>query len=356
MRIRKTYRDRETSSATTSGSSSRIYEAELRYENPDSRFEFGVGRLLARELRGVGYLDGTFLRYKLNSKLSAGIFGGTEPDLENTDFQTDIVKGGIYTAYENRMKDGGRVTATLSFASAYQDGEIDREFIYQQIGYNFGSQFRIYESAELNLYRGWLKDAQGSSLELSSLQLNSSYAISRALAFTLGYDNRTNYYTYESRSVPDSLFDNAMRQGWRGSVNVRISSKASAEAGAGLRTTEGDMKDTRSGWLRLGVVDLFSSSIGITALVRTFNSPYSDGYQPSLQVSRSLIWNVRGAVEAGSNNYKLKQSDEKIEQQWLRLMLEAALGSSLYVTVDAEAARGSNRDANIATLGLGYRF
>lgn len=229
MRVRKTYRDRETSSLTNSSSSSRIYEAALRYKNPDSRFGYGFGRMIARELRGIGYLDGGYAKYEISKGVAAGVFGGTEPDLENTDFQTDVVKGGIYTSFEKMTANGGRLAATLSLAGAYEDGEINREFIYQQINYSYGSKLRLYESTEINLYRDWLKDKEDASFELANVLLNARYRMSKLLALSVSYDNRKSFYTYRARSIPDSLFDDALRQGWRGSLNTKFSHTISAE-------------------------------------------------------------------------------------------------------------------------------
>jgi hypothetical protein len=356
LRVRKTYRDRETTRATTSASSSRIYEAALTYDNPDDAFSYGAGRMLVRALRGIGYLDGAMLRYRAGSSFSTGLFGGTEPDLENTDFQSDVVKAGAFATYKNRLRKGGRFAATLSLAGAYENGDVNREFICQQVSYNYGARFRIYESTELNINRDWLKDAEGSSLKLASFLLNARYAVSRALAFSLSYDNRTNYYTLGSRSVPDSLFDDALRQGWRAGANLRITDRISGELGAGLRTTEGDAEDTRSGRIRLSIVDLLESRANLSVRVRAYSSEYSSGYQPSVTLSRPLFRSLRASLEVGANNYDLELTGETVEQNWIRLMFDANFSRSLYASLDAEAARGSGRDTNILSLGLGYRF
>jgi hypothetical protein len=354
--LRETIRNRETSSATNSATNHRLYEMALLYDNPDAALSYGAGRMLVRELRGIGYLDGAYGRYRHSSAVSAGVFAGTEPDLQNTKFRSDVTKVGAFAVYEKKTADANRFAATISLAGSYDNGEIDREFVYQQINYSHGSRLNIYESTEVNVNRGWLKKAENSDLKLASFLLNSRYAFSRMVALSLGYDSHTNYYRYESRSVPDSLFNDALRQGWRGSVNLRFTSRMFAEVGAGLRTTEGNSRDTRNGSVRLGGNDVFGSAIGLTLQVRAYENSYSKGYQPSITLSRSFANTIRAAFDAGTNSYSLEQDGEQINQHWLRFTIDASIADHIYCSADAEAARGSGMDANTVSAGIGYRF
>jgi hypothetical protein len=354
--LRETLRSRETSSATKSAANHRLYEMAMLYDNPLAAFSYGVGRMLVRELRGIGYLDGAFGRYRLSSAVSAGVFAGTEPDLQNTKFRSDVTKAGAFAVYEKRVADANRFAATVSLAGAYDNGEIDREFVYQQINYTHGSRFNIYESTEVNVNRGWLKKAENADLKVASFLLNTRYAFNRLLALSLGYDSHTNYYTYESRSVPDSLFNVALSQGWRGSVNLRFTNRTFAELGAGLRTTEGNRADTKNGSVRLGGNDLLGSAIGLTLQVRAYENSFSKGYQPSVMLSHSFANVVRVSFDAGSNSYTLERGGEQLNQHWSRLTIDASIASHIYCSADAEAARGSGMDANTISAGLGYRF
>jgi hypothetical protein len=356
MRTRKTIRNRESFSTPKSETSHRIYEAALRYEKPDSPIEYGVGRIVAQELRGIGYLDGAYAKYKGGGRLAVGVFGGTEPDLENTDFQTEVTKGGVYAAYDHRTSEGSRTSATLALAGSYQDGQVDREFVYQQLNYYYGSRLSLYESTEINIYRDWLKDKESASMALAGSQVNARYSPARLIAFSLGYDNRRNFYTYDARSVPDSLFDDALREGWRGSVDFRFTRQISSELGGSLRTTEGRSVNATSSWLRVNMSDVLNSAVSVTALARAYSTEYSDGVQPSLTVSKSLFRVLSTSLQFGANSYTLSSTDTKINQNWSRLALDLSLGRRYYASLDAQAARGSHQNSNTISLALGLRL
>jgi hypothetical protein len=354
--LRETLRDRQTSSATQSATNHRLYEMALLCDDPLSAFNFGAGRMLLRDMRGIGYLDGAFGRYKFSPTVSGGVFAGTEPDLQDTEFRSDVTKAGAFAVFEKRLENAHRLAGTVSFAGVYHNGEIDREFFYQQINYTHGSKFHIFESTEVNVNRGWLKEAENSDLKLAGLLLNSRYAFSRQAAISLGYDSHANYYRYESRSVPDSLFDDALRQGWRGSVNLRMTDRTFAEVGAGLRTTEGSSAETKNGSLRIGGNDLFGSAVSLTVQVRAYENAFSKGYQPSATLSRSFARSIRTSLDVGYNDYSLERNDEQFLQHWLRIAIDAGFGRHLYCSAEAEAARGSGMNANTLSAGIGYRF
>ncbi len=225
----------------------------LAYEPTDKPVEAGVGRLILRETRGMGYLDGAYVKYDLSNKLKIGAVGGIEPDLENTRIQSDVTKAGAFVAFEQRLNDAQSLQATASLAGRYLEGEVSREFFYQQLSFIHSSKLRLFESTEINLNRDWLKDAEGSTVTLASILFDARYSFSRAFALSLGYDNRQPYYTAETRSIPDSIFNSAQQQGYRAGVESRFGESYSADAGIGIR--DGDdqaiTSDERLGARRL---------------------------------------------------------------------------------------------------------
>ena len=129
--------------------SSRVYEAALTYDDPLAKWSYGAGRILVRDLRGIGYLDGVVGRYHTSQQMSFGVFGGTEPDLRTSEIRGDVMKLGGFASYDSRRNEWGRVQGVLALAGSYESGEIDREFIYQQVSYARSSKLSLFESAEL---------------------------------------------------------------------------------------------------------------------------------------------------------------------------------------------------------------
>ena len=290
--VRLRSRNVDRASSNESEWTHRLYEAALHYDNPDSRLHYSAGRMLSNRMSGMGYLDGLLFDYKLVPQFVLGAFGGSQPDLRSYDVKTDQPKAGVFAAYERGHYDTGKLTGTLALAGNYVSGEISREFMYEQIMYS-QTKFFFYQSSEVNINRGWRKDMEGSSLALSNILLNTRWSPQKWLSTTLSYDNRTNYRTYETRTVPDSLFDDALRQGWRLGFNLRLPAKTYALVEGGWRFKEGEGQETRSATFGVGAYDLLGSRISLDARVNSFRSEFSDGVQPSVTVARQLLAQLR---------------------------------------------------------------
>lgn len=352
LRLRRTERGNDA----LSSSSHRIYEALLAYEPTDKPLSAGVGRFILRDTRGMGYLDGVYVQRKAGNDWRVGALGGIEPDLQNTRIQSDVTKAGLYAAHTRPIGESSELAATASVIGRYRDGEVSREFFYQQVNLNIGSKLWLFESTELNLNRGWLQDAEGSTIKLASLLVDARYRVSRRMNIALGYDNRTNYYTAETRNLPDSLFASALQQGFRASIEARFAMSYFAEAGVGVRDGDSESAQATSGWARLGSTDLAKSGVQAALRVRWFDSFYSTGLQPVLQLSRDVVQWLNAGVEVGQNDFELAQTGEQVTQQWIAFMLDADLARRYSARTELELGSGEGREATLFTVGLGYRF
>ena len=333
----------------------RVYEFGLYYNNPEARLHYSAGRLLSNRMSGIGYLDGAMLDYRMNSNWAVGMFGGAQPDLRTYDVNGDATKGGVFAAYEHGSYATTQVNGTLALAGNYFTGQISREFLYEQISIA-AQKLYIYQSAEMDVNRGWRKAAEGSTLEPTNLLFNARYAPLTWFSTTLSYDNRTNYRTYETRNTPDSLFDDALRQGWRLGMNVKVSSKLYASADAGIRTKQNEGTETRSASGGIGGYGLIAPGVQSDVRVAVFESSYSKGLQPTLTLSRNIISQVRLTFELGRNDYTIAQSGAELNNQWLRLNADWYLTRHVYGSLYGEIYRGDGLDANRGFAEVGYRF
>jgi len=352
LRLRRT----ERADDSRSSSSHRIYEAMLAYEPEAKPLSAGLGRLNLHDTRGMGYFDGAYVKFKANQAIGLGFIGGFEPDPENTRIQSDRTKLGAFVSYNSALAVSHYLQATASLAGRYLDGEVSREFFYQQLSYSYGSKLRLFESTELNLNRDWLKDAAGSTLTLAALLFDARYSVSRALTLTAAYDNRTPYYTAETRTLPDSIFDSALQQGYRAGIESRFADSYSADFGLGIRAGDAQENQATSAWLRVGSSNLADSRLRTYARVRWFDSDYSAGLQPSLNISRDFAKWLDAGLEFGLNDYELTGTPDRVSQQWIALLLDIVPARQTYLSAEFEQGFGDGRDTSLLRLAFGYRF
>lgn len=356
MRARRNDRSRHTAYATESHWNNRLYEAALTYDDPAANWGFSAGRVARNAIAGIGTIDGLLLSRNVAPHWSVGAFGGTQPNLENTDIQTDEVKAGAFAQYKTPRSAKHVYSGTLAVAGDYRSGEINREFVYQQAQYRHGSRFYVYESSEFNLNRGWQKHAAGSTFTWTSFLMNARWSPTRTVSCDLGYDNRRSFRTWTTRSLVDSLFDDATRQGLRAGVQLRLARTFHAGINGNLRARKSDFSAGRSVALNAGSSNIAGSGLFAEARLTAYDNDYSKGTQPSARLQRTLTRMLSAHTDAGIDHYEIKAVGTTLDANWLRLGVDARFTRHWYASAYGEARRGAKADSNQMMFDLGYRF
>jgi hypothetical protein len=356
LRARQIIRRSADSPSTQSDWDNRIYEVSLQYDDPASALNFQLGRIASNRISGIGIFEGALVEYGIQGGWRAGVFGGTRPDMTTSEPNPEETTAGLYAAYEAGSWTGHQVRGTFALAGRYHAGEIDEEFIYEQVYYGFSRQFFITQSAEIAINRGWREEAEGSAWGLSNVLLNVSYSPSSILTFDLGYDNRRQMRTYETQDTPDSLFDDALRQGFRAGVGARLPFGLRAYLRGGLRTRENGETDTRTLAAGLSRHNMFDSGISGTMRFNLFENRLSSGYQASLGLARYMLRVIYLQLEAGSSHYDISSGEEPVNYHWFHGAASANFTRHLYTSLYGETYRGDAMNVNRFGVEMGYRF
>jgi len=334
----------------------RIYNFALNYNNPESRFNFGLGRIISNNISGMGYIDGGVFSYKIEDRINLGFFAGTQPDLQNSRIQYDETKGGIYANYRYRDFNSSFLSATIAIAGQYVNGQIDREFIYQQINYSLSSKLYLYQSSEISVNRGWRKEAAGSDLQLSNLLLSARYNFTRNIGLSLGYDNRQNVYTYYTKTTPDTLFDDDLRQGYRAGVSFKLPMDIRLAFNGNYRTQENS--DETSLYYSAGVSfnDFLQTNSFLNYRIAVYDNQYTSGMQNSIGISRYFVRRLNLGVTIGQNLYTYSLYNQDLTDNWLRFNGSYYFNRTFYASGSLEIFRGDNTNSNRIYIDFGVRL
>lgn len=347
------YQSSNTSGASNTDWNNRIYKASVRIGREESRFQYEVGRLISSTFSGVGYLDGGTARMRLGSSSHVGIFAGTQPDWQQLEGQDSIRKYGAFFNF-TRGKGDHYLNSTVALAGEYQSGEINREFVYLNNRYT-RSKFSLYQSAEVDMNRGWRSERAGQSVSLSNLYLQGSYRYNERLNYSLGYDNRQSYYTWDLRNNDEAYFDRLTRQGWRASVSAKLFQHLRLNAGGGLNSREGET-DTRTWYVNLYQPELFPGGWSLRGRVNGFSNPFTEGLSPSLQLGKRWRAGHQVLVGYSTYNYDYLQTAEQRKNGYLHLEGYLNLGKRWFLSGQYEVNSGDDADGQHLYLDLGLRL
>ncbi len=281
-----------------------VYEFGVVSSAKNSNVEFGIGRVASNRIRGLGYIDGALFSYKVAPAWRLGVAGGTQPSLRTSGLQTAEQKLGLFLSYEKGEYGKRRFASTAAFSGRYNKGEVSREFVYLQNTFSHGSIFSAYQTIEVDLNRGWKSDAGRSSTQLSNFFLSTNFQPVKAISLNLSYDARKNVRIFETRSIPDSLFDEATRKGVRTGVVLRFPGRIRWSGTFGIRFRGGDVKNTTSFATGLSVQRILNSTATLNARLSYFNTMFTQAYRPSVSLRFSPLRGLSLSLAGGSYIYQ----------------------------------------------------
>lgn len=342
----------------------RLYELALRYEPPDERLVFEVGRIGVSRFVGVGYLDGALVRVGLLPALQIGAFGGRRADVDGLGLQGSGKKYGGFL----RLAPGGRWSrsyeAQLAVVREFAEGDVSREYVSLESRFGSGSRWSVFQRAEVDLNRGWRQTLAAQQYQLSNFSLAANLRLSQAASASLAYDSRRNYRTFVNRSVPENVFDSLLHQGLRANLYLGRGNGWSGSLGGGVRLRENDQKNAWSGSASLRRGALFGRDVYFGLDGSGFTGAFGDGLLGSGRVGKrftaghnlelSYTRSLYRATPTGLGAASAVRTQRVT--QWLRLSGRAELGRGLYLVGDLEFDRGDDLQGTRALFELGYRF
>ncbi len=361
-RLRQDIRSRELSLRTPkSVRTDRIYELALRYDPPDGRVGFELGRIGVSRFVGIGYLDGVLGRYRVRPRVEVGAFGGRQADIANLDGTGNKFGGFVRLSPGGRYSRGG-YDVLLAFVRENADGDVSREYLSLESRFAGGGRWSVFQRAELDIHRGWREEVTGKGYQFSNIGLTGNLRVTPTTWAFLSYSGLRNYRYYRNRLVPEDVFDSLLRQGLRAGLNLAKPGGFGATAGFGMSLKEEDPLhpdlDIANAYSFNGGVRHSNLFRGISVGLDGYG--FTNGYTEGGMVMARAGWRARAGhtldLSYGYSRYKVEQTQENRTQQWLRFMGRGQLPYGLFVLGDLELDSGDDLDGPRAFLELGIVF
>ncbi len=359
LRTRSRYYQRIRGYASTNPSDdwqNRMYECSFEYDNSESILNFKLGRIISNKFSGVGYIDGALLQINISSAFRMGAFGGNQPEWGYADFQTSLQKYGCYLNYIHGNYRTSRFETTLAGAGEYHGPTVSREFIYIQNNFSGGNRWSLYQSAELDINRKWRKDLTDENISLTNIYVSARVNVTDWLSASLTYDNRKNYFTYEIRSLADSLFDDALRYGYQASFNLKPIKDLTIYTTLGSRKRQPYNENTYSYTTGLNKNNFIMDRMSLNLYFSSFSNYYANGTNPTLSVRKYFLSGHSVNLAYGYYNYRLKSLDDNRTNQWLRLSFDLNVISQFYLNAEYGYNWGNDVRDHRMVSEIGYRF
>ncbi|MFZ1685183.1 MAG: hypothetical protein WAU88_13795 [Candidatus Zixiibacteriota bacterium] len=345
-----------TSSVGQNAWENRIWEFSISYEDPNASTNFSVGRLLPRRLGSAGYLDGMLVEQRLSQGFRAGLFAGSEPHWAYNEAGLALTKAGGYFSYNNGEPGHNFFEQSLAFIGQYHASNISREMIASEGRYNAGNGWGYYHTMEFDLNRGWRMDRTGQSLSMSSLYVGSYVRLTPQLRLALTYDNRKNYWTYDTRSVVDSLFDDHLRQGIRSQLDITMPLAIQTSFSYGISKRAGESSTTRSLSGYASRYGFLRKTMLVMAQYMSFKGPQENGENYSIRMTDNVASHIQMGLAYGVYNYKVVAEDTHRSNNWFEISSFLDLSRRYFLNSSAEFDSGDDIKGTRLQAEFGCRF
>ena len=124
----------------------KTYTMELYYDNPDSRWVAGVGRLYLPWAVSLDTVDGGYLGRKFPLRNTTGVFAGSTPDLSSWHYRPNQRIGGVFTNFEGGDYDRFHYSSTTGVALTSIKWKLDRPFAFFENEASYKGQFSAFHS------------------------------------------------------------------------------------------------------------------------------------------------------------------------------------------------------------------
>ncbi len=332
----------------------RTYHLSMTYDNPQSRWVAGFGRLYLPWAPSLDTIDGGYFGRRVGHMVTTGMFAGSTPDPTSWNYSPDRHIAGTFVNFEGGSFDAVRYTSTTGIALTTLGWVVDRPFVFFENGLFYKRYLSIYESAQVDDPHpapGVTKPGVGLSRSYTTLRFQPHWRI--------GFDLNHNYFrdvpTFAQQLISTGLVDKYLFQGFSAGVRVQPVRRVTLYTDIGRSGRSGDRKSSMN--QLYGVTWDRIWKTGLRADLRTskFDSSFGSGNYRSLSLSRNFGERLHWQVQAGRQTL-LSAFSNQGDSRFVNSSLDASFGSHYFVQMDYTTQRGVTMDYDQWILTLGYRF
>ena len=284
-----------TQFGNSTGTEHRLYEFSLRQDRPDAPLGFGIGRMTSRFVGGMGTFDGFQFFYR-QSGFTVGALGGAQVNDPVAVLSNTGTKGSLFLNFRTGDDLSSYYDGTLAYGRQMVSNKLDREFIYLQNSFAAGSNLSFYQSSDIELDKltsGGISPA----VDLSNINVSANYFPVEWFSGEVGYDAARPVYLFQTmKSIPDSLFQANLSEGYRAMATFHLPLSATLSEYATYRPKLSGVRDAHALTTSLRIVDIFGSGFEPGIRYSSLIGEFSSGEEIDVDVYRNFFSNLEGAL------------------------------------------------------------
>ena len=266
----------------------KTYTMQLYYDNPESKWVAGFGRLWLPWANSLDVIDGGYLGRKVARRVIVGAFAGSNPDPTSFRYSPNQRMAGSFVNFESGRSDALQYTSTAGIAVTTLKWKLDRPFVFLENGISYKKTWSVYHSLIADAPQGLTTNGITPGPGISRSYLTLHYQPTRRVGFDVYHNYFRDVPTAETALIGTGLVDKLLYQG------VSFGVRAEPIKHIWLYTTLG--RSNRTGDVRRSLNQMYGMTVdeightGLRADMRysKFDSSFGSGDYKLLTLSRHL--------------------------------------------------------------------
>jgi hypothetical protein len=333
----------------------KTYTMQLYYDNPDSAWVAGFGRLYLPWAVSLDTIDGGYFGRKLSRNVTAGIFGGSTPDLTSWDYAPDHRIAGSFLNFAGGSYDSFHFSSTTGLALSTLEWKLDRPYLFFENEASFRDSISIYHSLiadePLGVTTEGIRPGAGVSRSYLTIHLQPSHR--------LFFDIYHNYFrdvpTAATRIVGTGLVDKLLFQGVNVGVHVEPIRHIMLYTTLGQSEKTGDEHETWNQMYGITWSELLHTGVRADFHYSKFDSNFGRGAYRTLSLSRQLSNHAFWNLQLGSQDL-VSPFTANGKSTFAAISMDLNLGKHSFFQSGYTFVNGSAMNYHQWYSSLGFRF
>jgi hypothetical protein len=332
----------------------RTYHLSMTYDNPNSPWVAGFGRMYLPWATSLDTIDGGYFGRRLGHSATLGVFGGSTPDPTSWSYSPDRRIGGVFVNFEGGNYDKFRYTSTSGIALSTLKWKIDRPFVFFENGIYYKRYVAIYDSLQADSPVGYTAGGSpGAGVARNFLTVR--FQPHERIEFDGNYTYLRDLPTFDPTLVGTSLLDKYLFQGFSGGVRLEVIKTVWVYTNLGKSNRSGDASSSLNALYGLTFDRLPWLHVRADGHYAHFNSSFGNGTYESISLSRSLGDNFRLELLGGRQNF-VSPLSTNTNSKFLTSNMEMNMGSHYFIQGGFTTSRGVTQSYDQWLFSIGYRF
>lgn len=332
----------------------RTYHLELSYQNPNSRWVAGFGRLYLPWAASLDTLDGGYLGRRIGKHVTAGVFAGSTPDPTSWNYNPDQRLAGTFLNFEGGDYSGFHYTSTSGVGVSTLLWVAERPFIFFENSFSYKAVFSVYDSTQADDPRP-VPGAPAAGPGLSRHYLAIRYTPEKHITFDINHNYFRDIPTFNQVLIATGLLDNYLFQGLNGGVEIKPIKLITLSATVGKSSRTGDPKSSWDQLYGLTLNRIWRTGLQADFRYSKFSSSFGSGDYRSVTLSRNLGALVRGEVQLGQQSL-VSAFTSQPNSHFVYSDVQIFLGRHYFLQGGYTVQRGAQFNYDQWLMTLGFRF